>query len=151
MEVALAVAEGAVTIPTEDVGIPPLPFTVVKNTATINNKASNIARDDDDDEIYASFASQALTINVGGQLISTSVRTLTTGRAAGSKLCKCFSNLDALPRQADGSVFIDRNPDAFGQILLWLISGTVREDPTLHDAMLMEAKYWRVSLIKYLL
>ena len=119
------------------------PGVIVPHVTTVHAAA---AAGDDRAAKLASFTGQIITLNIGGTRFSTSLATLTAGRAAGSFMADCFTaHVSTLPRQPDGSVFIDRDAESFAQILLWLRTGTTHDDPIKRATLMAESKYWELA------
>jgi len=78
-------------------------------------------------------------INVGGQRFTTSVNTL--------QGASFFQNLDHLPRDGDGNIFVDRDPDLFRHVLTYLRTGRVflqEWDKSLRERLYYESEYYQV-------
>jgi len=84
--------------------------------------------------------SSVVNINVGGQRFTTSVNTLQRARF--------FQNLDRLPRDGDGYIFVDRDPNLFQYVLTYLRSGRVflqEWDKSLRDSLYYESEYYQID------
>ena len=93
---------------------------------------------------FAVFA-RPIRLNVGGKQFATTISTLTAGRAHGSRLARFFMNIDKLPRDSDGIISIDRDPEAFSLLLTWLRSGAiVCGDQRSRDLLTAEVNFWKV-------
>ncbi|KAK3749974.1 hypothetical protein QZH41_008463, partial [Actinostola sp. cb2023] len=89
--------------------------------------------------------SSTIKLNVGGQVFTTSLQTLT--KDAGSMLHAMFSGrFDTKPAE-DGSYFIDRDGTCFRYILNYLRTGKLilPDDKLIREEVLEEAKFYQVQ------
>lgn len=88
---------------------------------------------------------QVITLNVSGKIFYTTLHTLTKQR--GSLLAALFGSSRPLRRLEDGSVFLDRNAEAFGYVLEWLRSGVIPNDLNSRETLLVqaEARFWQLG------
>ncbi|CAF3862872.1 unnamed protein product [Rotaria sordida] len=92
---------------------------------------------------------QIVTLNIGGQLFSTTIETLTKEECLFTKM---FSGRFDL-REHQGATFIDRDPTHFRILLNYLRTNTLIEPKSAQDRseLLLEAEYYQItSLIKQL-
>ncbi len=89
-------------------------------------------------------------LDVGGVRMSTTLETLTAGRAAGSLLATWFTQHEGgggegYERDEDGCVFLDRDPVPFTLLLSWLRTGefALVNDKS-NNAVLVEALFFKV-------
>ena len=91
---------------------------------------------------------QRIRLNVGGQLFETSAATLS--RCSGSMLEVVVSGHFPLERDADGNVFIDRDPALFRQVMQYLRTGEVTGLPrsgTEGALLRQEAKFYGIDCL----
>ena len=68
------------------------------------------------------FDSDVVTINVGGQVFSTYLSTITTGAAADSMLAVLFSGRHSVATDSEGRMFLDQDPVLFADLLTFFRS-----------------------------
>jgi hypothetical protein len=103
------------------------------------------------------FGGKQVNLNVGGVRMSTTLETLTQGRAEGSLLAMWFCGLHgggghghgeghhACEPGEDGLYFIDRDPAPFTSVLSWLRTGKCPlSGDAIRQAVLEEAKFFKV-------
>jgi uncharacterized protein YjbI with pentapeptide repeats len=83
-----------------------------------------------------------VTVDVGGRLFKTTLTTLR--KYPSSLLGMLFSPRFQLRKQSDGSVFLDRDGDAFALLLAWLRNDLVPTDlsASMARSLEAEARYW---------
>ena len=88
---------------------------------------------------------QIVTLNVGGQIFSTTAETLTKEECLFTKL---LSGRYQLPEQ-QGGIFIDRDPTHFRRILNYLRTNTLIRPTSTEECteLLMEAEYYQISTL----
>jgi len=87
-----------------------------------------------------------ITMNVGGELFSTSLATLRA--KTGTYLEKMFRKGSSTTCSADGSYFIDRDPSTFGYVLEYLRSDDMlvkSGDESIRMQVLDDAKFFQLS------
>ncbi|CAF2544052.1 unnamed protein product [Rotaria sp. Silwood2] len=92
---------------------------------------------------------QIVTLNIGGQLFSTTIETLTKEECLFTKMFNGRFDL----REHQGATFIDRDPTHFRILLNYLRTNTFIEPKSAQDRaeLLLEAEYYQItSLIKQL-
>jgi len=100
----------------------------------------------DRDDVDAASGGELVNLNVGGVRMSTTLETLTQGRAEGSLLAKRFLGLHACEPGEDGHYFIDRNGATFGLLLDWLRTGKCPlSGDAIRQAVLEEARFFKVG------
>ena len=96
-----------------------------------------------------SFPADAVRLNVGGRLFTTTRQTLTKYPSRLSNMVKYY---DQLPKDSDEYVLIDRDGDCFTYILEFLRNDSVVSIPSiLKDRIKREAEYYQLPLEKYVL
>eukprot|EP01107_Rhizomastix_libera_P004629 TRINITY_DN17681_c0_g1_i1.p1 TRINITY_DN17681_c0_g1~~TRINITY_DN17681_c0_g1_i1.p1 ORF type:complete len:502 (-),score=104.05 TRINITY_DN17681_c0_g1_i1:116-1621(-) len=84
-----------------------------------------------------------VTLNVGGKVIATSLKTLT--KTKGSMLEKMFSDEWESTRDINGNILIDRNPDYFAPLLNYLRCGELIIDEGVNPVgVFQEAKFFGI-------
>lgn len=101
-----------------------------------------------DNTASAAPARTLVHLNVSGTTVTTTIATITTGRAAGSRLASLFS--DPKPEEVvldeAGRVLIDRDDAIFRHVLQWLRTGVIAsDDPSILELLMIEAVYWQLS------
>lgn len=104
-------------------------------------------------KMLEALSGEKIVLDVGGVRMSTTLKTLTQGRAEGSLLAKRFSQQGGhmgLEADEDGSHFLDRDPSSFALLLTWLRTGECPHDVEKRRALLMEAEFFKVVFICFL-
>jgi hypothetical protein len=93
-----------------------------------------------------------VTLNVGGRVFVTSRSTLARDRE--SMLAALVSGVFPVQTDGSGALFIDRDPEYFGQILNFLRDGVIDTDANSlaqNRALLREARFYQVRALEQLL
>ena len=89
----------------------------------VQGKRAELEREFDAMETHQEHCEGRVELDVGGRRFVTSVQTLR--RVKGTFFDAYFSGRDAMDHAEDGSVFIDRDGEAFGHVLEYLRDGVV--------------------------
>lgn len=98
--------------------------------------------------IHLNSQQDTISLNVGGIIVLTSRHTLCSDTS--SLLSSLFSSKqEYLNKDKIGNVLLDRDPQTIQQILVFLSSGTICDNPT--SLLREEVRFWELSKLQRLL
>ena len=121
-------------------------MSIIEAVDDFNKKYSAQMEEEDVGNEKNATLKDPITLNVGGELFSTSLATLRA--KSGTYLEKMFRKGSTTTCSADGSYFIDRDPSTFGYVLEYLRSDDMlvkSGDESIRMQVLDDAKFFQLS------